>query len=60
MEVLRLTIFAWVGAWVLGESLFPNMTYSDKLLSSILSAFVAGYANNLHGIFWGWLKKTLI
>ncbi|MBI2790994.1 MAG: hypothetical protein HYX61_03460 [Gammaproteobacteria bacterium] len=59
MTLIQLITFAWIATWVLAESLFPTLSYAEKIQAAAFSVFVVSYANNAHGIMWQKLKKMM-
>ncbi|MBS0286521.1 MAG: hypothetical protein JSR17_04445 [Proteobacteria bacterium] len=57
MNILQLTLFAWISTWVLCESVFPGMDYKHKILACVIGAFAAAYANNAHRLLWNRIKR---
>ena len=60
MNILQLLLFAWVGGWVVAESISPGISYAGKLQASLFATFAAGYSNNSHQLMWrklrAWMK----
>lgn len=56
MTKLQLLLFAWVAAWVLAETISPNIGYFGKLQASIIATFATALAHNMLGLMWSKLR----
>lgn len=58
MNIMQLLLLAWVGGWVVAESIAPGISYAGKLQASLFATFAAGYASDVHRVVWrkvrGW------
>lgn len=52
MNIMQLLRLAWVGGWVVAESISPGISYQGKLQASLVATFAAGYANDVHKAVW--------
>lgn len=56
MNVLQLLLFAWVGGWVVAESISPGISYAGKLQASLFSTFAAFFGTDAHRVVWKWVR----
>lgn len=52
MNIMQLLLLAWVGGWVVAESIAPGIGYQGKLQASLFATFAAGCANDVHIVVW--------